>query len=515
MLWAGSDDGLVHVTRDAGETWRDVTPPDLPQWGFIRSVEPSPHHPGTLYLAATRYKLDDPAPYLYKTTDYGESWQAISGQGDGAIPAHDYTRVIRADPHQPGVLYVGTETGLYLSVDDGASWRRWRSNFPVTPVYDLKVEGTDLVIATHGRSFWILDDLTPLHQGLADARPGDIKLLAPRRAWRLLPDVMGFITGTDGKDYSIGLGKAATYVATRDEAGQLQRRFLDAGEAAPGGAIIYYHLAEALAADHSACLEILDASGESIRMFGPKPSGYDKLSDEDKALDPGPWMPRRAGANRFVWDLRYPGAMRLRGNKTGEEADRGPLVLPGTYQVRLTVGSDALTQWFDVENDPRSPTADADLREQLECILTMRDKISAAYAGVKRIRHTQVEIERWCDRLRRQVGHDSGLEAGRALCDALSSVETVLIRPGAHTDVVGLHDRVRLNAALASVISIIDSADARPTTAARALGEEYMAAIDVELERLAALLDGDLAGFNRLVAEADLPAVEVPKSPSL
>ena len=151
VLWTGSDDGLVHLSRDGGQSWRNVTPPSLPEWAFVRTVEPSPHDPATLYLAATRYKLDDNAPYLFKTADYGESWQSITGEsGDGAIPGDDFVRVIRADPGCPGLLYAGTETGLYVSLDDGARWRRWRSNFPVTPVYDLKIEGTDLVVATHG-----------------------------------------------------------------------------------------------------------------------------------------------------------------------------------------------------------------------------------------------------------------------------------------------------------------------------------------------------------------------------
>ena len=532
VLWAGSDDGLVHLSRDGGRTWRDVTPPDLPEWTFIRTVEPSPHDPGTLYLAATRYKLDDPAPYLYRTTDYGESWRAIVGAGgDSAIPADDFTRVIRADPGCPGVLYAGTETGLYVSLDDGATWRRWRSNFPVTPVYDLKVEGTDLVIATHGRSFWILDDLTPLHRAAA-AGADRIGLYAPRRTWRLLPGVMDFINASEGKDYSIGLGKPVTFVATRDDSGQSQRRFLDAGESAPAGAIVYYSLPEDVAADANGdetaaanaddapvsggapgvdvSIAFHDAGGALIREFRPKPAGYDALDDLDKALDPGPWMPVTAGVNRFVWDLRHPGAARLRGNKTGEEADRGPLVLPGAYQIRLRIGDRTFTESFEVVNDPRSPASIEELREQLECILEMRDKISAAYAGVQRIRDTSGEVERWCARLSRHGGHDAAVEVGNALREALAAVESVLILPGEHTDTFGLHNRVRLNAALASVVSIVDSADARPTAQARALAAEYMARIDDELGRLETLLDRDLGAFNELVSEAGLPPVDAP-----
>ena len=331
MLWTGSDDGLVHLSRDGGESWRNVTPPDLPEWAFIRTVEPSPHDPATLYLAATRYKLDDPAPYLYRTDDYGESWRTIIGSGgDRAIPPDDFVRVVRADPGCPGVLYAGTETGLYISLDDGANWRRWRSNFPVTPVYDLKIEGSDLVIATHGRSFWIMDDLTPLHRearataerdgddGAGEAsdsgcRAGQPGLYAPRRAWRLLPGVMDFITGADGKDYSIGLGKPATFIAKRDATGQVRRRFLDAGEAAPVGAIVYYRLPGNFAANEQGhaksapdvSIAIHDSTGALVREFHPKPAGYDDLSDEDKALEPGPWAPVQAGVNRFVWDLRY------------------------------------------------------------------------------------------------------------------------------------------------------------------------------------------------------------------
>ena len=578
VLWAGSDDGRVCLSRDGGQSWRDVTPPELPDWAFIRTVEPSPHDPATLYVAATRYKLDDNTPYLYRTTDYGESWEAITGpDSDSALPSDDFVRVIRADPGCRGVLYVGTETGLHVSLDDGASWRRWRSNFPVVPVYDLKVEGTDLVIATHGRSFWIVDDLTPLHREAAGAgRDGDTggeaevgrgregeagaaapadtdasagagndsdfaRLYAPRRAWRLLPGVMDFITSTEGKDYSIGLGRPATSVATRDESGQVRRAFLDAGEAAPAGVIVYYALPEGLlegrpadpvtggasaggasagptTAAPGACdsgdtpapsvsIAFHDAGGALVREFRPKPAGWDDLSEEDQALDPGPWMPARPGVNRFVWDLRFPGAMRLRGNRTGEEADRGPLVLPGTFEVRLRVGERTLAESFEVINDPRSPASIDELRAQLDCLLAIRDKISHAYAGVQRIRDVSAQIERWSARLARHGGHGAAVEAGTALREALAAVESALILPGDHTDTFSLHHRVRLNAALASVIGIVDSADARPTTQARALAEEYMSRIDDELDRLKILLDRDLGTFNDLVSNAGLSPV--------
>ena len=505
VYWSGSDDGLVQVSRDSGQSWKEVTPPSLPEWSFIRTVEPSPHDAATVYVAATRYKLDDPTPYLFKSSDYGETWVSIVGEG---LPTDDFVRVIRADPGQAGLLYVGTEVGLYVSLDDGVTWLRWRSNLPVTPIYDLQVKDSDLVIATHGRSFWILDDLTPLHQ-LAKHTTDKAVLFQPRTTWRLLPDIFGIITGTDGKDYSIGLGKAATYIARRTESGLIEREFLDAGEAASPGAIIYYYLSESLPTDSDACLSITDDAGNPVRRVGLKPAGYDEWDDADKAVDPGPWMPSKAGMNRFIWDTRHPAAERLRTNKTAFEAEPGPLALPGGYQVELTLNGETLSERFELVNDPRSPASQDDLSVQLNLLLAIHAKLTKIYRGLAQLRDVREQVCAWRERLLAREDFQSVHDSAASLLKQLDDVESALILPGEQKDLFGLHDRVRLNAALASVISVIESADNKPTTQSRELAEDYMRQIDRELDVLYQLLDTGVAAFNQSIADAGLPAVVI------
>lgn len=511
VLWAGSDDGRVHVTRDGGENWVDVTPPDLPEWAFIRTVEPSPHHAGTVYLAATKYKLDDTTPYLYKTEDYGSTWASITGDGEGAIPDHDFVRVIRTDSAREGLLYVGTETGLYVSTDDGANWDRWQANLPVAPIYDLTVKGTDLVLATHGRSFWIMDDLTPLHQLMGAPGTAATRLLRPRRAWRLLPDLFWQWIKNEGKDYWVSLGKQATFEAEIDEAGQVRRRFLDAGEAAPVGAVVTYVLGDEVGSDSSVSLEFLDETGALVRRFGAKPAGYDEMSDEEKAYNAGPWVTSKPGVNRFLWDLRHTGSTKVLGNKTAGEANTGPLVVPGTYEVRLVIEdaggeSTSMSQTFEVVNDPRVDVSQEDLEAQLGALLAIRDKISDAHQAVTTIRSVRAQIDAWAAR------SDLGEEARAAAAtmdEKLTGIEGALIRPGKHDDMFGGQTPARLNEKLASLISVMASADAPPTEQSLRLSARYTGEIDAQLERLDDVLGGDLVEFNDLMAEADLPAVEV------
>jgi photosystem II stability/assembly factor-like uncharacterized protein len=521
VLWAGSDDGLVNVSRDNGETWTNVTPSDLPEWCFVRTVEPSPHDPATLYLAATRYKLADNSPYLFKTTDYGQSWHPIVGEGDGAIPDGDFVRVIREDPERTGLLYVGTERGLYVSLDDGGSWQRWGSNLPVTPVYDLTFKNGDLVVATHGRSFWILDDLGPLRQLSGELALGDrAHLFEPPKAWRVLPDLFADFAPSDGKDYAVALTKPAVSMASKTETGHIERTMIDCGQAAPLGVTLVYTLPVSVTDDDDAVvsLEIVDSAGMVVRHFEPKPTGYDERSDEEKAFEPGPWIPVIEGVNRFLWDLRYPGATRVLGNVLAGEANKGPLVLPGSYLVRLRVvtngSEEVLEQPLQVVNDPRVHVSEDDLRAQLDLLLAIRDKISDAHLGVRKIRTAAAQVEGWRERLAADdaLAADDGaptavVESAEALIAALREIEAALIVPGDQKDTFRLDDPVRLNEKLASLISVVASADAKPTESARELADLHTAQIDEQLDRLIAVFDQDIAAFNTLVAEAQLPAV--------
>ena len=335
-------------------------------------------------------------------------------------------------------------------------------------------------------------------------------LFQPRDTWRLLPDIFDSITGTDGKDYSIGLGKAATYVATRNDAGLIEREFLDAGQGAPVGAIIYYYLPESLPDGTDIRLSITDDSGTEIRCFRPKPEDYERWDDDDKALSPGPWIPTRPGMHRFIWDARHPPAQRLRTNKTATEAERGPLALPGHYQVLLQVGTDTLEESFELINDPRSPAGHDDLAQQLRLLLEIHTKLTLTYRAVARLRDVREQVHALQHRLSSEARFEPVHARATELLIRLDTIESALILPGEQEDLFGLHDRVRLNAALASVISVIESADAKPTVQARELTLQYMTQIDALVQDLETVFATELVGLTQATTKAGLTSIIVP-----
>ncbi len=433
---------------------------------------------------------------------------AQPGRGitDG-IPANDFARVIRADPNQRGLLYAGTETGLYVSLDDGATWERWSSNFPVCPVFDLKIKGTDLVVATHGRSAWIMDDLTPLYQYARGEVASDAPhLFAPRTTYRILPDLFADWMAPEGRLYSIGMGNWATAVAKRNELGHIERKYLDAGTGAPRSAIVYYRLPESSPGESDLELAFVDSSGKVVRSFKRKPAGYDKLDDKAKSVDPGPWIASNAGLHRFIWNLREEGATRLAGNKTGGDLNEGPWALPGMYTVRLTVGDMVQTQSFEIVNDLRVKTSLEDLTEQHDLLLRIRDAVSDGYRAVNTLRSVREQVQSWQKLLpeRADVGN-----AAAAILKKLATVEDVLILPGDQKDNYHLVQRPRLNDAIGALVPTIGTADARPTEQATALVDEYSAAIQAQIEQLDEVLQTDVQALNALIAQAGVPAIVV------
>lgn len=349
VIWTGSNDGLVYLTRDDGKTWRDVTPRQLPANARIQTVEPSPHDPAEAYVAAYRTLLDDYRPFIFRTTDYGRTWKLLT-TGRNGIPADHPTRVVREDPARDGLLYAGTDWGIFVSWDEGAHWQRLQQNLPVTPVTDIQLHGGDLALATMGRSFWVLDDVAPLRQWSRDVARTPLHLFAPDTATRMRYNTYG------------------------DDDPALP-------EYPPVGAYVDYRLATEPAGEVR--LEILDARGATIRAFSSAAADTAARSGDPRLGTPR--LPKTAGLHRFRWELQLPGPWDANLKRSGRG---GPMVVPGTYQVRLTGGGRSRTQPLVVRLDPRvaaSGVSQADVEAQLALNLRLRDAVSEARLLARRV----------------------------------------------------------------------------------------------------------------------------------
>jgi photosystem II stability/assembly factor-like uncharacterized protein len=496
VFWAGSDDGLVHISRDNGASWQNITPPELPEWALVSIIEPSPHDPATAYLAATCYKVDNTAPYLFKTTDYGASWTKITGNlPDGAL-----TRVVREDPNRRGLLYCGTETGLYISFDDGVNWQPFQCNLPVTPIHDLIVKGTDLVVATHGRSFWILDDITPLHQ-MADS--GDpVTLFKPRdtpahRFYEYAEEegAPGYV------DYVLTGPVTVAFRHSEDAFGAKTRKLLDGGQNPPAGVIMHYALAEKPEGDVT--LTINDAEGNAVRAFS-------------SAAEVGAKLPALAGANRFLWDLRYEPPAALEEDKPEKQTEKAKSgaraalealsarALPGEYEARLTVGETTVAQRFAVLVDPRLPVTPDELRAQFDLRRGIRDQVDAVHRSINQIRRLRKQVASWEERAKAGEGHTNIVEAAGPLKEKLTALEGELINPDPDKAQPG---PTRLKEKLANLSGMVDESDNAPTQGALDVFALLSERVGSTRSRIDELLAGDVAAFNELVRVSGLPAV--------
>ena len=484
-IWIGTDDGLIQLTRDGGANWQNITPPQMPEWATVDMVATDARHPGTAYVSADRHRLDDFHPYAFKTADYGKSWTPIVT----GIPDDAYVHVVRADPKRDGLLYAGTEKGVFASYDDGAHWRPLQLNLPVTPVHDLAVHGNSLALATHGRAFWILDDLAPVRQWAESIAAKKVYLFTPQ---------------------------PANHTVFRTSAGAL-RYF--GGANPPAGAVIDYWLAPSFGTDRPnpdekkddadkkedekpdplasrIKLEIVDAGGHVVRTIPepetkkpPKPSGDEAKAieggegDEDEDAPKPAKLTHYAGLNSFVWDMRYPSATSIPHSPLWAGSVRGPRALPGQYQVRLTVDGKTQVQPLVIEPDPRgTATVDA-LREQFALYQKINTELTLVHDTVLDLRAARARLEA-------KKAANPALAAQIDAAEAkMAAIEEELIQPRAHASEDALNYPVKLNNMIAALGSLVGEGDFAPT-----------AQDEQEFVQLKSEADAQIAAWNALKA---------------
>jgi photosystem II stability/assembly factor-like uncharacterized protein/DNA-binding FrmR family transcriptional regulator len=446
----------------SGATWDDITPRNTPEWGLVSIIEESPHEPGVAYVAVNRYKLDDFSPYVFKTTDYGRSWSAIVR----GLPDDHFIRVVREDPARRGLLYAGGEFGVYVSFDDGEHWSSLQLNLPVVPIRDMVVKDDDLVLGTHGRSFWILDDLTPLHELSDEVARADVHLFQPRATYRMRGGGFGgFVPGV--------------------------------GNNPPNGVVVHYYFAEQ--PEGEVKLAFLEPDGTLIREFSSLPE-----SDQEEGA-----VKIEAGMNRFVWNLRYPDASRFPGMIMWSGSTSGPRAVPGAYQVRLTAGERELEASFDVVKDPRLAVSQADLQEQFDFLVRIRDRVSEANDAVEQIRDIGGQIDDAVKRVEGESYAEEVSDQAEEVKEALSEVENAIYQTKNRSRQDPLNYPIRLNNKIAALTGVVSSADAKPTQQAYDVFEELSGQLQVQLDRLAEAIASEIPAFNATVAQHEVPAVIV------
>ena len=479
VIWVGSDDGLVHVTRDGGKNWENVTPPAgmSPELNMMNCIDVNPFVKGGAYLAATSYKFGDYTPYLYKTTDYGKTWELITNGIEGS----HYTRAIRADKTRPGLLYAGTEWGMYISFDDGNSWQPFQLNLPVTSIRDLHVRDNNLIAATHGRSFWIIDDLTPLHQLSESVAASEFTLYKPKDAYRLNQS---------------GWGRPNTKLE---------------GQNHPNGAIFQYYVKD-LKEDDVVFLQVLDEQDKVIKTYtnnkkrvkeeGLTPVSNTSAGSEDRIdIDQLESLTVKSGGNTFVWDLRYPGFKEFDGMVLYSSPNVGPKAVPGVYKVKLDYNGASMTQQFVVKKDPRIPNTAADFQKQFDFVISVRDKVTEAHQAIIDIR----ELRKKLNYLNEQIGNDP--EAGeiaeqiKQLNKELGVIENNIHMTKNQSRQDPLNYGIRINNRLAFLMADQQRGDFPPTDQALEFKDQVTKELDTELDALQQVLSGPLNDLNRAVED--------------
>jgi photosystem II stability/assembly factor-like uncharacterized protein len=470
LLWAGTDDGLIQLTRDGGKTWNNVTPKDLPEWSMVSIIDASPHDAGTAYAAVDRHKLDDSKPYIWKTSDYGKTWTRI----DRGLPETSFVHAVREDPKRKGLLYAGTETGVHVSFDDGAHWQPLQLNLPTSPIHDLIVKDDDLVVATHGRSFWILDDLSPLRQQSARNSGDAVFLYTPRVAYRL------------------------------HAPGEVEKR-LPIGSNPPKGAIFNYYLKEK--PKDEVKMEIADSSGKIIRHLSSAEKGPEEPQEWPDLELPNDRLPTEAGLNRFAWNLRQDDPHKIPGEVAGDIRSQGPNAVPGKYEVRLIAEGKTVTAPLEIKADPRVNPSPADLEKQNDFSLKIRDQVNEVHDAVNQIRDTRKQLQDLRKRLGDDAKYKTLVSAAEALDKKMTPVEEELLQVKAQSSEANLNFPVMIDERLHALAGSVDGVDAAPTKQQYEVFEVLSEQAKVQVAKWKEIQSGDLAALNEQAKKDGLPLI--------
>jgi hypothetical protein len=458
LLWTGSDDGLIHVSRNGGSTWTNVTPSFLPEWIQINSLEPDPHEDGGCYVAATMYKWGDYRPYLLRTKDYGQTWQLIT---TGIDNLH-FTRVIRSDPKAKGILYAGTESGIYISLDDGDHWQSFQLNLPIVPVTDLTIKNDNLIAATQGRSFWIFDELAHLHQ-IAKTRAATFSVFQPADTYRM--------TGNSYKSETAGTNYA-------------------------GGLTAFYFLPASYKPEDTLSITVLETDGDTVVHY----SNFHK--EKSYQLKPA------KGMNRFNWGLRYSPAKQFDGMVMWAGSLAGPRAVPGKYRLDIRYNDTIQSKDFSILKDPRSPATPDDYNRYFTFAAEVREKLTEAHNAIIEIRDIRAQLMNYKTRI---TDNDSVKREITRIDSVMTSIEEALYQTKNKSGQDPLNFPVRLTNKLAYLNTILGNGEYPPTDQAYAVRQEIVGLIDRELEKFTRVKSEWIPGFNTLIREKSIDAIILKK----
>ncbi len=459
LIWVGSDDGLIHVTRDGGMNWENVTPSSMPKYLMINSVEPDPQDEATCYIAGTLYKTGDFAPYIYKTSDYGQTWTKLV---NGIADEH-FSRVVRADPQKDGLLYAGTESGMYISFNDGQKWHPFQMNLPVVPITDLTIKDNNLIAATQGRSLWIIDDLSVIHQATEVSSTGN-QLFQPLPAYRY--------------------------------GGGQNRNVTGAGMNHPSGVMVHYYL-ESYSDKDTVEIQLMDAQGNQIEAY----STYAK--ERNLKLDD-----LKPGANLFVWNMRYPDAKRFDGMIFWAGSLSGPRAVPGDYSVTLTHNGEVLESPFTIVPDPRLDLDRDDFQTQFDFIREVNDKVTEAHEAIIEIRELKEQLKKYKTLLN---AHDDVKAEISRIDSVINKVENALYQTKNQSRQDPLNFPIKLTNKLAHLNSLTNRGDFPPTDQAIAVKNELSEKIDEELSDYYTIRDADIPALNQMIREKEADYILIKK----